>query len=311
MSATVHAVWRRASHRWCAAPARGPRAATLSRGIARGLSACAIALAMALTTLLTQTASAGTAPPTAEVTPLAPADAQPETARRRVLLPQILARIFGPATGASYVTIPVLPPPTDRPAAYHADLNLALRGYTATTAALNLVTYGGDTDPDAPQMRGIFADGRLPRFTSAHRVYQWDWGCGANGCRGSAITSPPVTLLGFATRSGELLAAPSRGAEIYAAGYIALVLYADDRRLTLKYTRDDNVVGGYTVHLENLAVDPNLLARYRQTDAAGRHDLPAITNRQPLGTATGGEVLVAIRDCGTFLDPRSQKDWWH
>jgi hypothetical protein len=57
-------------------------------------------------------------------------------------------------------------------------------------------------------------------------------------------------------------------------------------------------------------VDPNLLALYRQADAAGRASLPALRNGQPLGTASGGQVLVAIRDCGSFLDPRSRKDWW-
>jgi hypothetical protein len=29
-----------------------------------------------------------------------------------------------------------------------------------------------------------------------------------------------------------------------------------------------------------------------------------------LGRATGAEVGVAIRDKGSFMDPRSLKDWW-
>ncbi len=164
--------------------------------------------------------------------------------------------------------------------------------------------------PAAPQMPGVFADNRTPAFTSVHRVYDWNWGCGANGCRGSVLTTYPVTLLGMATRPGELLAAPRRNAEIYGGGYTALVLYAAPTRITLKYTREDNVVKGYTVHLEKLNVDPKLLALYQQANAAGRGELPALKNGQPLGAASGGEVLVAIRDCGTFLDPRSRKDWW-
>jgi hypothetical protein len=114
----------------------------------------------------------------------------------------------------------------------------------------------------------------------------------------------------MATRSGELLAAPSRGAEIHPGGYIVLVLYADEGRITLKYTREDNVISGYTVHLENLSVDQSLLELYRNANAAGRGELPGLTNGQILGAALGNEVLVAIRDCGTFLDPRSKKDWW-
>ena len=27
-------------------------------------------------------------------------------------------------------------------------------------------------------------------------------------------------------------------------------------------------------------------------------------------TLYDGEIGVAIRDCGKFMDPRSQKDWW-
>ena len=58
-------------------------------------------------------------------------------------------------------------------------------------------------------------------------------------------------------------------------GYGALVLYAEPTRLTLKYTREDNVVSGFTLHLENICDDANLLALYRQLNAAGRSQLPA------------------------------------
>jgi hypothetical protein len=61
-------------------------------------------------------------------------------------------------------------------------------------------------------------------------------------------------------------------------------------------------------------VDPNLLALYRaQVDAGGWHvtgQLPALRHNQPLGTAFGAEIQAAIRDNGTFMDPRSHKDWW-
>jgi hypothetical protein len=93
-------------------------------------------------------------------------------------------------------------------------------------------------------------------------------------------------------------------------GYGALVLYAEPRRLTLKYTGEDNVVAGYTIHLENVCVDENLLALYEQMNAAGRTELPALFPGQPLGRAPGTEIDVAIRDTGSFLDPRSRKDWW-
>lgn len=231
-------------------------------------------------------------------------------AQSRMWLPLVSGLARETSTGNRYETIPVTGNPTDRPAASHADLNLALRGYERASAALELVFYNGPTDSGAPQLAGIFADRRVPEFTSAQQVYDWNWSCGPDGCRGPLLASPPVTLLGMRTRTGEPLAAPSRSAEIYGGGYRSLVLYAEASRLTLKYTREDNVVRGYTVHLEGLSVDPGLLALYRQANAAGRSSLPALRNDQPLGTASGSEIRVAVRDNGSFLDPRSRKDWW-
>lgn len=231
--------------------------------------------------------------------------------QRRVLLPMV-GRTDGTSdTGAVYEAIPVdQPSPDGRPAAAHADLNLALRGYVATSAALGFVDYRGDTDYDAPQMSGIFSNRRAPEFTSVHRIYDWDWSCSVDGCRGAPLSFPPVTLLGIRALPGEFLSAPSRPSEIYAGGYRALVLYAEARRITLVYTRNDHVIDGYTVHLEGISVDSDLLSLYRQADAAGRFSLPALRNGQPLGIAMGNEVEVAIRDRGSFMDPRSRKDWW-
>jgi hypothetical protein len=87
-------------------------------------------------------------------------------------------------------------------------------------------------------------------------------------------------------------------------------LYATQSRITLKYTRDDNVVAGYTVHIEKVCVEPTLQALYEKMNEAGRLDLAALRPGQPLGRATGAEIDVAIRDDGKFLDPRSAKDWW-
>ena len=103
---------------------------------------------------------------------------------------------------------------------------------------------------------------------------------------------------------------PARNAEIHAGGYKALVLYADERRITLKYTREDSPVWGYTVHLEEIGVDPSLLQRYREMDAAGRRRLPALRNGDLVGYAIAPSVKVAVRDTGRFMDPRTRKDWW-
>ena len=111
------------------------------------------------------------------------------------------------------------------------------------------------------------------------------------------------------TTAGETIHLPAAGYDL-GGGYGALVLFAEPARLTLKYTRDDNVVEGYTLHLEHVCVDADLLALYRMLNAAGRGELPALRPGQALGRAAGGQIHAAIRDSGSFLDPRSRKDWW-
>jgi len=209
-----------------------------------------------------------------------------------------------------YDLIPVDGPPADHPDELHGDLNLSLRGHTAISATLDLIQINGPTDHEAPQLPGVFHDQRTPALTSAHRVYDWDWGCGDHGCASPHLTSEEVTLLGLGVAVDETISFPSREPEIYAGNYIAMVLYAAEDRITLGYTRHDTVAPGYAVHLEKLCVDPNLLTLYRQANAAGRESLPALHNGDVLGTASTEEVLAAVRDRGTFMDPRSRKDWW-
>jgi len=210
-----------------------------------------------------------------------------------------------PIPGESYGVLEVPPPSTDRPAEEHADLNLRLRGYELTGAFKGLVDYSGGTDPNAPQLPGLFADDRTPAFSSVYQVHHWDW---PTNSQGPVITNPAVTLAGFAVAPGETVHVPSSGYDI--GGYEVLVLYASAGRITLKYTREDNVVQGYTLHVENVCVEPTLLALYQVWNDVGRGSLPALRAGQPFGRALGSEIGVAIRDNGTFLDPRSRKDWW-
>ena len=217
-------------------------------------------------------------------------------------------------SSATFDLIPIDGPAADHPDYLHGDLNLALRGYSAISDTLGLVDYAGSSDPNAPQLAGLFEPHRVPVIKAVYQVNQWIWGCGVHGCRGPAITDPNVTLAGFVTTPGEAVYIPERGPEIYGGGYKVMVLYAEEKRITLGYTRQDTVANGYAVHLEGVCVDPNLLALYQaQRDVDGWHVtgfLPGLANNQALGTAFGAEIKVAIRDRGTFMDPRSRKDWW-
>jgi hypothetical protein len=234
--------------------------------------------------------------------PLAPAALTP-----RVYLPLIARPIVSCSpTGETYGTLEPIDPASGD-ISQHPDMNLAVRSYVRNSSAyLGLVDYAGNVDPNAPQLYTLFSNRRTPTFNAAYRVYQWDWNC---NCRGGPIAKWDVTLLGMQTTPGEIIHLPTAGYDV-GGGYGALVLYAEPTRLTLKYTREDNVVSGYTLHLENICVDANLLALYRQLNAAGRAELPALWPGQPLGRARTTEIDAAIRDTGAFLDPRSRKDWW-
>jgi hypothetical protein len=193
-----------------------------------------------------------------------------------------------------------------RPAAQNADLNLAWRGAAVAHAYRGLVDYGGSGDPNAPQLYTLFADQCVPAFATVYQVYDWDWGC---NCRGSLLSDYAVTLAGLGVAPSEVLHLPDSGYNI-GTGYGALVLHAAEERITFKYTREDNVVYGYTIHIESICVEPGLLSLCRAWNDAGRGELPALRGGQPFGRARGDEIGVAIRDTGAFMDPRSRKDWW-
>ncbi|MCX7840399.1 MAG: hypothetical protein N2559_13250 [Anaerolineae bacterium] len=237
------------------------------------------------------------------------ASAPQSTPTYTLYLPMIARNACAPIAGETYGTVTVLSAPTNPPAAVHPDLNLGLRGYALTSGTLGLVNYDGHADPSAPQLYTLFGDNRVPSFSAVYRVYEWDW---VNNRRGAWIDDPPVTLAGMVVVPNEIIRVPSSGHDIglMTSGYEVMVLYATPNRITLKYTREDNVVNGYTIHIENICVEPNLLALYDAMNAAGRARLPALYAGQGIGRAIGTEIGVAIRDTGTFMDPRSRKDWW-
>ena len=224
-----------------------------------------------------------------------------------------------PIPGQQYGTLSIVGDPTDRPAEQHADLNLALRDYapaasSATQQAANNCSAGSD-DPRAPQLRGLFADDRRPTFCGVYRVWTWDWGANHRGTSLepglSACGQGAVSLAMVCVTPGEILYVPASEYSISnTGGYEVLVLYASEERITLKYTREDNVIRGYTLHLENLCVNPDLLALYRQMNAAGRRKLPALKAGQAFARTCTNTMGLVIRDNGNWMDPRCCNDWW-
>lgn len=209
--------------------------------------------------------------------------------------------------GQDYDALAVDSPPTELAAALHPDLNSSLRSaQLGPAAAVQLHDRYPAGDPLAPQLTGLFVDSRTPAVTAAYQVFDWDWGC---NCRGAVLTEPEVTALGVDVTPGETLYTPGSPRTI-GDDYEALVLYATASQITLKFTREDNVVHGYTLHVNEICVEPNLLALYHSLDTAGRSRLPALRAGQPFGRSTGNTIQLAIRDNGQYMDPRSRANWW-
>jgi hypothetical protein len=187
------------------------------------------------------------------------------------------------------------------------DVNLLLRKWRpAAGQAAALVDINGPTDTNAPRLYTLFTDDRDPVFSGVYQVQAWDWGC---NCATDYMTDPAVTMAGFAMQPAEVVELPMDGYDI-GGGMQAMVLYATTETITLKYTHEDDVVKGYTIHMANLCVEPTLLALYQQSNAAGRTSLPVLAGNQPIGRVRGTELLVTIRDTGSWMDPRSRKDWY-
>jgi hypothetical protein len=215
-----------------------------------------------------------------------------------------------------------------RPAKYHADKNIELRGYQPNPdpdVRRGLVDYGLNDPTQPPQFATLFSPYRVPAFVEVYQVNQWYWATSPEpGSRGNPESSPSVTVLGLATTPGEEFQVPDSGYDI-GDGMEVILLFADEDSLALRYGREDSAgAHGFTVHIDNICPDPNLLALYAALDAPGAsryvyklphqrpyvYPLPNLAAGQPLGIARDSEVVVAIVDSGTFLDPRSCDDWW-
>ena len=216
-----------------------------------------------------------------------------------------------------------------RPAHTHADKNVAVRGYERNAGAdLRLVDLGFDDPKMPPQLATLFNPSRVPGFPNGYRNFHWNWAPSPTpGTRGTLNTSWPVTVLGMATTAGEALRVPiaDEGYSI-GGGMAVIVLFADADTVTFKYGREDSVAPhGYTLHIDNICTDPNLVALYNQHNGAGGpryqmyagtpntlvdYNLPNLAGGQVFGRARGAEIRVAIVDSGSWMDPRSCQDWW-
>jgi hypothetical protein len=215
-----------------------------------------------------------------------------------------------------------------RPAFNHGGKNIELPGYVPNTdpgLQRELVDYGSGDQTQPPQLATMFDPRRVPSFSTFYQVHEWIYASPPDpGHRGDPITRPPVTALGMQTTPGEILHVPTSGYDI-GGGLEVTVLFADDDTIALKYAREDSAGSpGYTLLIDNICADPNLLALYDSLDdpagpryvyvpPANRpysYDLPTLAAGQPFGTARDGAIVVAIVDTGAYQDARSCNEWW-
>ena len=169
------------------------------------------------------------------------------------------------------------------------------------------------------QLATLFSPHRVPPLVGFYRVRAWNWSPSPNpGSRGAPLGEYWVTALGLQVAPGDVLHVPTSAYDI-GQGFEVIVLYADERRVALHYGRDDSAAPGYTVHVEGICTDPNLLTLYTQLNAVngpryvyptGQYPLPVLPAGKPIGVGRGNEVVVAIVDTGKFMDPRSCNEWW-
>jgi hypothetical protein len=192
------------------------------------------------------------------------------------------------------------------------DYNMNIRGWLENSKERYLIDYGTPSIYNQPQLSTLFDT--VTSITHTYQVNDWNWTANSViGTAGTPLTNYPVTLISLSTSAGNIIRLPyTTNQPVNPTGEKAFVIFADSasQSITLKYTREDNVVHGYTIHLKGININPALLSLYNQLNSTGRIQMPAVNNCQVVGTAAGNEVLVAIRDEGTFMDPRSAEDWW-
>ena len=212
----------------------------------------------------------------------------------------------------NYGSIRVTDDPQSGDPETNADMHLGYRGWAPVNAAHELVTIdGAGKDPNAPQFPALFGDNRTAAISGTYMRYRWDWDCNCPNPDDPLYSSYEVTVLGLAVQSGETIYTPEI-ADNYideGKGYVYQVLYAGDSGITL-YNGTDDDYHGYVVHIEDVCVDPDLVDLYWNLHEDGRDELPALKGHQAFGVALTNEIKVAVRDSGSFLDPRSRLDWW-
>ncbi len=198
------------------------------------------------------------------------------------------------------------------------DINIELREWGSpknlldpTPGIISKYHFGSDAeiDPKAPQLDTVISGVKVPHFSNLFQLNQYE-GPSSGQIPADGASNWGVTLAEF-PNNGDVLV-PESGYDL-GGGYQAIVLYAENGKVTLNYTLGQGgttgspIEIGYTVHVLQMNIDPALQDLYNRAKSQNKY--VALPCGYKIGT-TGGHTLVSIRDSGTFMDPRSGYDWW-
>ncbi len=192
------------------------------------------------------------------------------------------------------------------------EINVRLRGWTQVNEGTGLISRNGSTyglDPVMPPQISSLYGGPVPQIVKTYRVYEWDFDNHRSGAPATATPAYPVHMLGLQATPGQPLLGLKAGRDI-GGGNVFMVLYATPTDITFSHSNGDTLLGGYLFFFEDICVDPNLLAKYNENNAAGRNELPVIATGQVFGYAGNTDVKSVVRDTMSFMDTRYKEDWW-
>jgi hypothetical protein len=177
-----------------------------------------------------------------------------------------------------------------------------IQSYHSVDQKKELFCYTHPQDPtDPPRLWTIL--GRTPTIQSTYLV-------------DLEPSSYPVHLIGLKTNRGEDVRVPTSGYPHIDQNYDVAVIYADRNSIVLRYAKSDNIAfdqgypRGYTVHIKNINVKDGLWNRSFECSLGSTKNLPGLKGGDVIGTASGSEIIVGIRDSGSLMDPRWIQDWW-
>ncbi len=201
---------------------------------------------------------------------------------------------------------------------HHADINLEVPSYQSktggTTGLIKTIHGPSELDPKAPQLNTLLAGNPRPAVRALYDICEWVWegdghiGHRENSPAGIKNLADYASMIALEAQPGQAVLVPQSGYDI-GGGRQAIVLYATQSSVVIKYGVEDSVARGYAIQISNINVDGEVLAQYNALRSAGAGQLPSLCAGSKLGDANG-EVLITMRDTGGYMDPRWEEDWW-